>query len=502
MDMVGFQKIGKEYIIKVNKKTKLSAPWGIVLANKKFGTVITSNMGGYTFSKNSRLNRITSWINKPENDIPSEIIYMKDLDYGKAWSLNKEPMPDEEDYYIIYGQGYSKFFHASLGIIQELDTFVPVDDSIKLNILRLKNTTSEKRNLKLIYYIKPVLGEDEIKSDGYIDLEFKGNALFAKNIYGDGLSKNVFVISSEKIKTYTGNKREIIGNRSIEDPETLHKIELSNENALGHESCIACELRVSLEPYEDKKIILGLGEEETEGKVEDLIKKYNQLENVAEEYKKTKEYWNSIIRKVQVKTPVESLDIMLNGWTIYQTIACRMFAKTGYYQSGGATGFRDQLQDALSTKFINSDILKEQIIKHSKHQFEEGDVEHWWHDETKKGIRTKFSDDLLWLVYAVCEYIEFTGDMKILDEETAYLKGAMLLANEDERYDMYDESDKKGSIYDHCIRAIEKSIDFGDNGLPKIGSGDWNDGFSTVGNKGKRRKHMAWIFSIQCYRKI
>ena len=228
----GFSEDGREYIIKLNKKEKPPTPWSNILANKNFGTVVTSNMGGYTWSKNSRLNRISSWINNPANDIPSEIIYIKDTDYGKIWSLNSIPCPDDEDYYVIYGFGYDKFYHASLGIIQENEVFVPEEDSIKLNILRLKNTTSEKRKLKLVYYVKPVLGEDEIKTDGCIDLCFEDNIIYAKNMYGEGLSKNVYISSSEKITSFTGNNLSFIGNRDLSHPAALEKTELSGENAL------------------------------------------------------------------------------------------------------------------------------------------------------------------------------------------------------------------------------------------------------------------------------
>ncbi len=252
----------------------------------------------------------------------------------------------------------------------------------------------------------------------------------------------------------------------------------------GNPSCIAIQFEIEIEPYEDKRIVIMLGEEAEKGNIPNMVNKYKNIDTAMEELKKEKEYWNKLLRTLQIKTPVESMDIMLNGWVMYQTIVSRLYARSGYYQSGGAYGFRDQLQDALSTKYIAKDILKNQIIKHSKHQFEEGDVEHWWHDETKRGIRTRFSDDLLWLVYAVCEYVEFTGDYGILDEETPYITGNPLKENEDERYDLYEESTISDSIYKHCIRAIEKSLNFGENGLPKIGSGDWNDGFSTVGNKG------------------
>lgn len=234
-----------------------------------------------------------------------------------------------------------------------------------------------------------------------------------------------------------------------------------------------------------------LGEEDEKQDIYTVLEKFKTEEEVSRNLRETRDYWNSLLRKVQVRTGDDVIDFMLNGWTMYQTIVCRLYARSAYYQSGGAFGFRDQLQDSLACKYISEDILKNQIIKHSKHQFEEGDVEHWWHDDTKRGIRTRFSDDLLWLVYSVCEYIEFTGDFSLLDEETPYILGNLLEIGEDEKYDIHEESKIKESIYKHCIKAIEKSLNFGENGLPKIGSGDWNDGFSTVGNKG--RGESVWL---------
>lgn len=463
---------GKEYIIKQNKKIKPQVSWSNVIANNKFGTIVTNNMGGFTYSKNSRLNRLTAWANSPVFDPPSEIIYLKDETSKKVWTLNANVMGDDEDYYMIYGFGYAKSCHTSLGIIQETDIFVPREDSIKINIIKLKNTLSEKRRIKLIYYLKPVLGEDETKTNGYIDLNFdeRKNIILAKRIYGDSLSKKVYVSSSEKIKSYTGNNLRFIGEGDLSSPKAVYEQELSMENALGNPSCIAIEIEIELDAYEDKKIVLMLGEEDEESKIDETLAKFKEPELAYNELRLTKEHWNNILRKVQVRTGDDEIDFMLNGFAMYQTIVCRMYARSAYYQSGGAFGFRDQLQDSMACKYISEEMLKNQIIKHARHQFEEGDVEHWWHDETKRGIRTRFSDDLLWLVYAVCEYIEFTGDFSILDIEVPYLIGNPLIAGEDEKYDMHEESSLKESIYKHCIKAIEKSLDFGENGLPKIGS--------------------------------
>lgn len=310
----GFSDDGKEYIIRQNRDLKLPTTWSNILANKNFGTIITNNMGGFTYSKNSRLNRISSWANTPANDVPSEIVYLRDLDSKEAWTLNANVMEDEEDYYMIYGFGYVKGFHASKGIIQETEVFVPINDNVKINIIKLKNTLSEKRRLKLVYYIKPVLGEDETKTTGNINLEFDKdkNILFAKNIYGETLSKNIFVSSSEEIKSYTGNKLSFIGSGNLAKPDAIFGADLSMENALGVPSCIAVEMEIELEAYEDKKLVLMLGEEEEKETVTKVVNKYKDLVEVEQSLRETRDYWGSLLRRVQVKTNNEEIDFMLN----------------------------------------------------------------------------------------------------------------------------------------------------------------------------------------------
>lgn len=483
-----FSEDGKEYLIKVNKENRLPTIWSNIMANEKFGTLVTESMGGYSWHKNSRLNRVTAWQNYACYDIPSEIIYLKDMQTKKVWSLGLNPMPDSKNYNVIYGFGYTKYIHKSDGLEQELEIFVPKEDGIKVQILKLKNTTLNRKKIKIVYYMKPVLGEDEIKTNGYINLKYdaNNNIICAQNLYNSEFTNDVIYVSnSEKIKSYTGDKNFFIGEGNLSNPESLKRTSLNNENSLGKNPCIAYEIEVEIESLSEKEIIFTLGAEETIIDSKNVAYKYSKIQNCKQELEKVKNYWKEELGKLQVKTPLESLNIMLNGWIIYQTLESRLIGKTGFYQSGGAYGFRDQLQDTLALKYINPEILKKQIIKHSKHQFIEGDVEHWWHDETQRGIRTKFSDDLLWLVYLTCEYIEFTGDYSILEEQTPYLTGKLLDENEDERYDRYVQSEKIESIFEHCKKAIEKSLNFGENGLPKIGTGDWNDGFSTVGNKGK-----------------
>ena len=458
------------------------------MANEKFGTVVTENMGGYSWFKNSRLNRVSVWNNNPCLDIPSEIIYLKDMNSKETWSLGLIPEPDEKNYNIVYGFGYAKYIHKSNGIEQKLTQFVPREDSCKIGVLNLKNNTPNKKKVKLYYYIKPVLGEDEIKSNGYIKTKFdkNNNLVIAKNLYGNEVENiKAYISSSEKILSYTGDKNFFLGKGGIENPDGLKKVYLNNQNGLGKKACIAYEVEIELESFANKEISIVLGAEENIIDCKNIAYKYSKVSNCKEELENVKNYWKELLGRLQVYTPLESTNIILNGWIPYQTITSRLIGRSGYYQSGGAVGFRDQLQDTLGMKYLNPELLKNQIIKNSKHQFMEGDVLHWWHEETGRGIRTKFSDDLLWLAFAVIEYIKFTGDKSILEIETPYLIGDLLEENQDEKYDKYMQGTVKESIYMHCIRAINKSLNFGENGLPKIGTGDWNDGFSTVGNKGK-----------------
>lgn len=268
------------------------------------------------------------------------------------------------------------------------------------------------------------------------------------------------------------------------------------------QNCIAIQLEIELESMSSKEIVLNLGASDNFLDSKNLAYKYSKIQNCRQELELVKKKWKELLEIIQVNTPIESTNIMLNGWLLYQTMVSRLFGRTGFYQSGGAFGFRDQLQDTLAFKYIKPEILKNQIIKHSKHQFIEGDVEHWWHDETSRGIRTRFSDDLLWLVYVVEEYINVTGDYEILDIKVPYLQGEVLKEKEEERYDLYKESTTKETIYEHLVKAIEKSLNFGENNLPKIGTGDWNDGFSEVGNKGKGESVWLGFFMYDIFKKF
>ena len=482
----GFTKDGKEYQIKVSSNNTLPTVWSHIITNGKFGTLTTENMGGYTWNRNSKLNRITAWSNDQVTDTPSEIIYIKDKDTNKKWSVGYNPMHDENEYYAIYGFGYAKYIHTSSKIKQTVDMFVPKDNNVKINLLTLENKNPQRKNLKLVYYIKPVLGEDEIKTNKYLYTNFNtvSNTIFLKNVMNEKKEDSIFVTSSEKIKSYTGSKSSFLKNSGISSPAGLDQIELSRENSFGKDGIMAIMIDVTIEAFSTKEISFVLGSAETKEEALDIAYKYSNIGNCKNEYVNIKRYWSDLVNRLQVNTPMESTNILLNGWLIYQTICARLYGRTGFYQSGGAYGFRDQLQDTMAVKYIEPEIARKQILKSAKHQFIEGDVEHWWHEETSRGIRTRISDDLLWLAYVTEDYISFTNDYQILDEEISYKEGNVLAPDENERYDLYKDSQTKESLYMHCIRAIDKSLNFGEHGLPKIGTGDWNDGFSNVGSKG------------------
>ncbi|MBO5349086.1 MAG: hypothetical protein J6A89_04640 [Clostridia bacterium] len=500
----GFSNDGKEYIINVNKNEKLPLAWSHILANKKFGTVLTDGMGGYTWYKNSRLNRITSWSNDPVQDSQSEVIYLQDLENKNSWSISASPMPDNNEYYIKYGLGYAKYIHSNNNIDQEVEVFIPKDDSVKVNLIHLKNLLPQKRKVKLVYYTKMVLGEDDLINNGYIDLKFdsKSNTIIARNIINNDFKNYVYISSSEQIKSYTGSKKEFFGDGNLSNPDGVKISKFSNINSLNCDNIIALNIEIDLETLEHKDIALVIGAEDSIIDCKNMAYKYSKIDSCYREYDIVRRYWGNLINKLVVKTPNESMNIMVNGWLMYQTLCSRLLGRTGYYQSGGAFGFRDQLQDVMCLKYIDSEFTKNQIIKHSEHQFIEGDVLHWWHEETKRGIRTRFSDDLLWLPYVTADYIEFTNDYSILDIETNYLTGDLLENGVDERYDLYNASEIKEDIYNHCIRAIKKSCNFGEHGLPKIGSGDWNDGFSTVGNKGNGESVWLGFFLYDVFNKF
>ena len=310
------------------------------------------------------------------------------------------------------------------------------------------------------------------------------NIIFIKNLLASPeFNKIAYFSSNTRIKNFTKSKKVFFGNGNIKLPDSLFVNNFESKEGIGN--CLGIEFEINLREYEEKYLILDLGQENNLMEIYKTSNKFGNIENIDKGLESVNKRWANLINNLTIKTPDDELNILINGWLVYQTISCRLWGKSGFYQSGGANGFRDQLQDCLGMKYIDISLLKEQILKCARHQFVQGDVLHWWHDETKKGIRTRFSDDLLWLPYAVFEYVKFSGDKEILNEQIEYLVGDELKENEVEVYNLYFASDIKESLYEHCLKAINKACDFGENGFPKIGSGDWNDGFSNIGIKGK-----------------
>ena len=481
-----FSENGKEYNLVIDKKNRLPAVWCNILANRFFGAVVTENLGGYVWNRNSRLNRLTAWNNNSLLDLPSEIFYIKDEDENYTWTLNNNINPNSSKYYITHGFGYTKLKNTVDNLIQELEIFVPLKDSLKINKFTLKNNLPRKRKFKLVYYVKTVLGEDEIKTNGNLSVQKLGNIVTVKNLVTDDIFKDniMYVSSNLKIKSYTGEKENFFKGSNIKFPNALFE-SLNNKSGLGKNSCLGIEFEIDLNSYEEKEFYIILGEEATEENILKQVKLFSNNDYIKNELQLVKNEWKDTLNVLNIKTPLKNVDILVNGWLPYQTISSRIWGKTGYYQSGGAFGFRDQLQDCIGMKFIDEEFLRKQIINCASHQFMEGDVLHWWHEDTKKGIRTKISDDLLWLVYAVIEYVEFTGDIDFLNEEVEYLKGDLLQDEEDEKYSVYYKSDVKESVFNHCKRSINKVIKSGIERFPKIGTGDWNDGFNKLGEKGQ-----------------
>ena len=501
-DTGGFNKDGSEYVIYLRNKKHTPVPWSNVISNDRFGFLITESGGGYTWSENSRENKLTPWSNDPVADPSGEVIYLRDEDDGSVWTITPSPVREDSAYIIRHGFGYSIFEHISHGLRQTMNLFVPEDDSIKIYDIDLENSSAGSRNISLTLYIRPVLGVSEWITSRFIAsrMDERSKVLLLKNTYSDDFpGRTAFVGCSEAISSFTCDREEFIGmGRGLDSPAALEREKLSGRSGTGFDPCGAVQVSINLNPGDKRKIVFTLGESDNDTSAVDTALKYRDTEVVKTSFDEAKEYWRRITGVVNVSTPDTSLDMLANGWLLYQTISCRIKGRSAFYQSGGAFGFRDQLQDSMASLYGDPEISRHQIISISAHQFLEGDVQHWYHPVTEKGIRTKFSDDLLWLPYVLTDYIDVTGDLSILDEMVPFLKGEPLEEDEDERYFRPEISQESGSVYEHCIRAIEKSLKFGIHGLPLMGSGDWNDGMNRVGNRGKGESvWLAWfMYSI------
>jgi len=485
----GFSKDGSEYIIRLTEQLNTPVPWSNIIANKSFGFMITSSGSGYTWHINSRENKLTSWSNDPISDTPSECIYIRDTETGGFYSPTPLPVRETSEYIIKHGFGYTEFLHTSHQVKQKVTVLAALNEPIKIYLLELENIDKKEKQLDVYFYVEWVLGVNREDTSPQIMTEFypEQKVLTAQNKYNMEFSEQIaFIATNADIEAYTADRGEFIGRTGdMKNPYGLHKDKLISVKGAALEPCGVFQVKVSLNPQENTKLVFAIGEECDMTHINRMVSDFTRVDLVEQELTRVKEYWSDFLGQIRVETPEASLDIMLNGWLLYQVYCCRMLSRSAFYQSGGAFGFRDQLQDALALINTKPDILRQQIIKHCSRQFLEGDVQHWWHDDSGKGVRTKISDDLLWLPYATAVYIKATEDISILDEEVLFLEAELLGKEEDERYTIPRASTQKASVYEHCIRAIERGSAFGQHGLPLMGAGDWNDGMNQVGSEGK-----------------
>lgn len=494
----GFASDGKEYLIYLKEGQWTPAPWINVIANSHdFGFQVSDSGAGFTWAVNSRENRLTPWSNDPVSDPQGEIIYLRDEQSGEVWSPTPAPVRTSELYVVRHGQGYSKFEHTEKGISSYLMMFVPTEDSVKISHLRLKNISGRKRKIALWAYVEWVLGNSREKSAPYVLTEADATkTIFAKNSYNHEFAERIsFFKVVGDVHSLTCDRKEFIGrNGSLAFPEALRRQGLAGRTGIGLDPCGALQRILEIPPGDEVEVTILLGQADNKEKAQGLIGKYSDVKNVEAAYYEVCAMWDEILGKVEVKAPDLATDFMMNRWLLYQAMVCRLWARSAFYQSGGAYGFRDQLQDCMAFVYSAPALARSHILRASARQFPEGDVQHWWHPPTGRGVRTHFSDDLLWLPFVVSHYIRVTGDHPILQEETHFIEAPLLSPEQEDSYTQPQVSPEKSSLLDHCLRTIEHSMRLGAHGLPLIGSGDWNDGMNRVGEKGRGESvWMAWF---------
>ncbi len=485
----GFSADGREYITVLEPNAATPAPWVNVIANSQIGTVVSENGSAYTWADNSHEFRLTPWTNDPVSDSSGEAVYLRDEENGRFWSPSPKPARGENTYTARHGFGYSIFDYTEDGITTELCVYVAVDAPIKFLRIKITNRSGRPRQLSLTGYWEWVLGEIRGKSLMHIVTEIDPvtGALFARNPYSlEFASKVAFVDCSESVRTFTGDRNEFLGrNGSMANPAAMRRTRLSNRCGAGLDPCAAMQTHISLAEGQEKVVVFSIGAGNGEEDTRQIVQRFRGEGNALRALEGVWHYWSQTLGAVYVETPDPAFNYLANGWLIYQTLSCRMWARTGFYQSGGAFGFRDQLQDAMALVFAEPGILREHLLRACSRQFREGDVQHWWHPPAGRGVRTHFSDDFLWLPLALCRYVQMTGDTGILDEHIPFLSARALNPDEEANYDLPHVSDDIGSVYEHAIRSVDHGLRFGVHGLPLMGCGDWNDGMNLVGQHGQ-----------------
>jgi len=484
----GFSPDGSEYII-IIKDNKTPAPWANVIANPNFGTVISESGSAYTWTENAHELRLTPWNNDPVTDSGGEAFYLRDEESGHFWSTTILPTAGDSLYITRHGFGYSTFEHIEDGIHSEMTVYVDIEEPVKFTVLKIRNDSGRARKLSATGYIEWVMGDIREKSAMYIHTEVDpdSGALFAKNPYNTEFPNRVAFFDVDYIKrTFTADRTEFIGrNGTLKNPDAMLRQKLSGKIGLALDPCGAIQIPFEMVPGEEYEIIFRIGAGKTSQEATETARKFRGSVCAKDSLEKVKSYWKNILGAFQVETPDAAINLITNGWLTYQTISSRLWGRSGYYQSGGAFGFRDQLQDVLSLLHVAPHFAREQILLCASRQFKEGDVQHWWHSPTGRGVRTRCSDDYLWLPFVTSQYISHTRDIGVLNESSPFLEGRQLNQDEESYYDIPVLSNKYATLYEHCVQAIKHGLIFGEHGLPLIGTGDWNDGFDKVGNEGK-----------------
>ncbi|MFA6478397.1 MAG: glucoamylase family protein [Victivallaceae bacterium] len=485
----GFTPDGREYVITTADGHLTPAPWVNVLANPFFGTVISESGLAYTWSENAHEFRLTPWENDLVSDSSGEAFYLRDEERGYFWSPAPFPCRGATPYVIRHGFGYSVFEHTEHGIRSELWVYVAMDAAVKFSVLKVHNESGSHRRLSATGYAEWVLGDLRPKSAMHVitEIDQSCGAFFARNPYNTEFrDRTAFFDVDDTIRTVTGDRTEFLGrNGSLRAPAAMTRTHLSGKAGAALDPCAAIQVSFELADGQEREIVFRLGVGRDAANARELVNRFRGSTAARSALDVVWQHWTHTLGAINVETPDHSLNILTNGWLLYQTLACRLWARSATYQSGGAFGFRDQLQDVMALIHARPHLAREQLLLCAAHQFPEGDVQHWWHPPTGRGVRTRCSDDYLWLPLVACRYVTSTGDIGVLDEPVRFIQGRPVKAEEDSYYDLPVNSEETASLYKHCVRAILNGLKFGEHGLPLIGSGDWNDGMNLVGEHGK-----------------
>src|SRR6266850_3467741 len=485
----GFTRDGREYVTTARRDQMTPAPWVNVIANSSFGTVISESGSANTWSDNAHEFRLTPWSNDPVSDSSGEAFYIRDEESGYVWSPTLLPCGGNAPHVARHGFGYSVFEHKQDGIHSELWTYVAIDASIKFAVMKVRNESARPRRLSVTGYVEWVLGDLRPKSMMYVTTEIEADtgAVFAHNPYSTEFADRVaFFGVGDASHTITGDRAEFIGrNGTLSNPAAMTRSHLSGRVGAGLDPCAAIRVPFDLAEGQEREITFTLGTGRNIDEAHGLAQRFRGSAAARGALEAVWDYWNRTLGAVHIETPDPSINVLINGWLLYQTLACRFWARSGFYQPGGAFGFRDQLQDVLALIHSEPRLAREHLLLSAGHQFRDGDVQHWWHPPSGRGVRTRCSDDYLWLPLVASRYVVATGDTGVLDERIHFIEGRPLKADEDSYYDMPVRSEAAATLYDHCVRAIRWGLRFGEHGLPLMGSGDWNDGMNLVGRHGK-----------------